>query len=238
MAHFVFTSVLWVSFYLCLPIVSVYSAAKSGQKQSARVARSTRGQLPRHRPRFSSNWFFKVGFGCIANLYEIYIYHCASCCGQDREGILIMFWLGLPEHCLKNLFEFCKRIPNSRLSAWFLSWPRPALQPTYLWTFPKALRWPSGFAGIPLDMLHQVVFPSRWYHICQDIILSWFNHHSLFLAPAYHPEPSYGHPKGRVGPVYTFVKTDPKVMSWIILSTVCYPKLVTRGSVLVCFTSP
>ena len=32
----------------------------------------------------------------------------------------------------------------------------------------------------------------------------------FFLAPAYHP-----HPKGRVGPVYTFVKTDPKVMSWI-----------------------
>merc|ERR1712018_737345 len=29
-------------------------------------------------------------------------------------------------------------------------------------------------------------------------------------APAYHPEPSYGHAKGRVGPVYTFVKTDPK----------------------------
>merc|ERR1739847_242149 len=24
------------------------------------------------------------------------------------------------------------------------------------------------------------------------------------------PAPSYGHPKGRVGPVYTFVKTDPK----------------------------
>ena len=32
----------------------------------------------------------------------------------------------------------------------------------------------------------------------------------FFLAPAYHP-----HTKGRVGPVYTFVKTDPKVRSWI-----------------------
>ena len=183
------------------------------QSLDSRVARSTRGQLPRHRPRFSSNWFFKVGFGCIANLYEIYIYHCASCCWQDREGILIMFWLGLPEHCLKNLFEFCKRIPNSRLSAWFLSWPRPALQPTYLWTFPKALRWPSGFAEIPLDMLLQVVFPSHKYNHSNDIILSKFNfHHLSFLAPAYHPEPSYGHAKGRVGPVYTFVKTDPKVI--------------------------
>ena len=33
-------------------------------------------------------------------------------------------------------------------------------------------------------------------------------------APApYHPAPHHG-PKGRVGPVYTFVKTDPQV-SWI-----------------------
>ena len=31
-------------------------------------------------------------------------------------------------------------------------------------------------------------------------------------APApYHPAPHHG-PKGRVGPVYTFVKTDPQVM--------------------------
>ena len=30
--------------------------------------------------------------------------------------------------------------------------------------------------------------------------------------PYGNPQPSYGgHPKGRVGPVYTFVKTDPKV---------------------------
>merc|ERR1712150_256029 len=28
-------------------------------------------------------------------------------------------------------------------------------------------------------------------------------------APAYAPAPSYGGPPGRVGPVYTFVKTDP-----------------------------
>ena len=39
-------------------------------------------------------------------------------------------------------------------------------------------------------------------------------------APApYHPAPHHG-PKGRVGPVYTFVKTDPQVMHPIFLSNV------------------
>ena len=33
----------------------------------------------------------------------------------------------------------------------------------------------------------------------------------IFAAPAYHA------PKGRVGPVYTFVKTDPKVMSLVVV---------------------
>lgn len=44
---------------------------------------------------------------------------------------------------------------------------------------------------------------------CHDVTTAII---TFFLAPAYHPEPSYGHPKGRVGPVYTFVKTDPKVI--------------------------
>merc|ERR1719220_2671904 len=74
----------------------------------------------------------------------------------------------------------CKTIQRCRPSASYLSWPQPALQLTCLWTFPKALRVRRDTPGYAPP------------------------------APAYHPEPSYGHAKGRVGPVYTFVKTDPK----------------------------
>merc|ERR1712061_65019 len=41
------------------------------------------------------------------------------------------------------------------------------------------------------------------------------------LSPYHAPEPAYhapAHPKGTVGPVYTFVKTDPHVRNFILFS--------------------
>ena len=49
-------------------------------------------------------------------------------------------------------------------------------------------------------------------------------------APApYHPAPHHG-PKGRVGPVYTFVKTDPQVMHPIFLEAMSLHKARNAAS--------